>query len=164
MPVTGSTFDIGLSCDDYYQGDGQYLVVVEAGGMQDNEFPEIVGEDFTYSPGRKALPSTIISSDLYPRLMLLLIGMFAAMSVRNHMHPQSRFLQPDLVLLACRGAVLVAAILITQTDMAVVGIVFTGIGAAAVLMCCIYCHANPTVELYGYHRESYRVLYCVEFV
>ena len=133
VPVTGSTFDVGLSYDDFYQGDGQYLVVVEAGGMQDNEFLEIVGEDFTYSPGRKALPPTIISSDLYPQLMLLLIGMFAAVSVRNHMHPESRSLPLDLVLLACGGAVLLAAIVSMQTDMAVVGIVFFGIGAAAVI-------------------------------
>jgi hypothetical protein len=187
-----STFDISLSYDDFYQGDGQYLVVVEAGGRQDNEFLEIVGEDFTNSPGRKALPPTIISSDLYPQLMLLLIGMFAAVSVRNHMHPESRSLPLDLVFLACGGVVLLAAIVSMRTDMAVVGIVFTGMGAAAVMakpsdlpikamiikdshprfcrdaagvfMYRLYCHTDPAVELYGDNRDFDCILYCAESV
>jgi len=133
VPVTSRIFDISIPYAEFYQGDGQYLVVVKASGMQDNEFMEIVGQDFTYTPGRKVLPSTIVSNDMYLHIIMLLLGMFAAVSVRNHMQQASRSLPLDLVLVVCGGAVLVAALVRVRSDMAAVGIVMLGIGAGAVM-------------------------------
>ena len=133
MPVTSRIFDINIPYDEFYQGDGQYLVVVKASEMQDNEFMEIVGQDFTYSPGRRVLPPTIVSNDMYLHIIMLLLGMFAALSVRNHMQPASRSLPLDLVLVVSGAAVLAAALVKVQSGMAAVGVVMLGIGAGAVM-------------------------------
>lgn len=133
VPVTSRIFDISIPYDEFYQGDGQYLVVVKASGMQDNEFMEIVGQDFIYAQGKKVLPPTIVSNDMYLHIIMLLLGMFAALSVRNHVHPVSRSLPLDLVLVVCGGAVLAAALVRVQSGMAAVGIVILGIGAGAVM-------------------------------
>jgi hypothetical protein len=133
VPVTSRIFDISIPYDEFYQGDGQYLVVVKASEMQDNEFMEIVGQDFIYAHGRKVLPPTIVSNDIYLHIIMLLLGMFAALSVRNHMQPASRSLPLDLVLVVCGGVVLAAALVRVQSDMAAVGIVMLGIGAGAVM-------------------------------
>jgi hypothetical protein len=45
--------------------------------MEDTAFFEIVGDDYAYAPGGEGLPPTIISSELYPQLIMLLIGLFA---------------------------------------------------------------------------------------
>ena len=50
--------------------------------MQDSEFFHIMGQDFAYATQEEELPPTIVSSELYPPLVMLLIGMFAALSVR----------------------------------------------------------------------------------
>ena len=75
-------------------------------------------------------------SDLpsYSHLMLLLLGMSAAVSVRNHLHGASRSLPLDLVLISSGIAVLAAALIRAQSDMAAAGIIImgTGIGAAVV--------------------------------
>jgi hypothetical protein len=109
-------------------------VAVEIGGIQDNEFFEIVGPDYAYAPADRKLPPTIVSNDLYPQIIMLLLGMFAALSVRNHMHPASRSLPLDLVLIVCGSAVLAAALVGAQSDMAAVGIVLMGIGVGAAVI------------------------------
>ena len=134
VPVTSDTFNIAVSYDEFYQGDGQYLVAVEIGGIQDNEFFEIVGPDYAYAPADRKLPPTIVSNDLYPQIIMLLLGMFAALSVRNHMHPASRSLPLDLVLIVCGSAVLAVALVGAQSDMAAVGIVLMGIGVGAAVI------------------------------
>jgi hypothetical protein len=129
VPVTGSTFNIGVAYDEFYRGDGQYVVTVDTGGMQDSEFFEIMGQDFAYAP-----EPTIVSGELYPPLIMLLIGMFAAVSVRNHMHTAARSLPLDLLAVACGIAVLAAAFVRGESGMAAAGIVLTGAGIGAAVV------------------------------
>ncbi|WP_198003750.1 hypothetical protein [Methanococcoides burtonii] len=128
VPVTGSTFNIALGYNEFYRGDGQYVVSVDTGGMQDSDLFEIVGEDFTYAPTGDEMPPTILTGELYPKLMMLLIGMFAAVSVRNHMQRMTRSLPLDILAIACGLAVLAAAFIRGESDMAAAGIVLTGTG------------------------------------
>ena len=78
------------------------------------------------------LPPIIVSSELYPPLVMLLIGMFAAVSVRN-LHTEARSLPLDL-LVACGIAVLTAAFIRGESGMAAVGIVLTGAGIGVALV------------------------------
>ncbi|MCG7850322.1 MAG: hypothetical protein MIO93_14275 [ANME-2 cluster archaeon] len=108
--------------------------VKNMGGMQDSDFFEIVGEDFAYVPNGDEMPPTVLTGELYPKLMMLLIGMFAAVSVRNHMHKITRSLPLDILAVACGIGVLATAFVRVESDMAGAGIVLagTGIGAAVV--------------------------------
>ena len=99
--------------------------------MQDSEFFEIMGQDFAYAPEGEELPPTIHSSELYPPLVMLLIGMFAAVSVRNHMHTAARSLPFDLLAVACGIAMLAVAFIRGESGMAAAGIVLTGAGIGA---------------------------------
>ena len=139
IPFTAPTFNIAIPYDEFYHGDGQYVVTLDAGGKQDSKFLEIMGEDFTYEPQWKELPPTILSGEIYLPLIMLLIGLIAAISVRNYMHRATRSLPLDLVMIGCGVAVLAAALLAAvlirvQSDMAVAGVIImgVGIGAAAV--------------------------------
>lgn len=128
VPVTGSTFNIALGYNEFYRGDGQYVVSVDTGGMQDSDLFEIVGEDFAYAPTGDEMPPTILTGELYPKLIMLLIGMFAAVSVRNHMQKMTRSLPLDILAVTCGLAVLAAAFIRGESDMAAAGIVLTGAG------------------------------------
>ncbi len=75
----------------------------------------------------------IVSSELYPPLVMLLIGMFAAVSVRN-LHTEARSLPLDLLAVACGIAVLTAAFIRGESGMAAVGIVLTGAGIGVALV------------------------------
>lgn len=137
ISVTSRTFDITIPYNDFYRGDGQYLVTIDAGGMQDNEFFEIVGQDFAYVPVEEDLPPTIhtvVPNELYPQLMLLLLGMFAAVSVRNHLHKASRSLPLDLLAVACGIAVLAVSLVGMQSNMAAAGVVLLGAGIGAAVV------------------------------
>lgn len=81
----------------------------------------------------KELPPTIVSSELYPPLVMLLIGMFAAVSVRN-LHTEARSLLLDLLAVACGIAVLTATFIRGESGMVAVGIVLTGAGIGAALV------------------------------
>jgi len=128
VPVTGPTFNINLGYNEFYRGDGQYVVSVDTGGMQDSDLFEIVGEDFAYAPTGDEIPPTILTGELYPKLIMLLIGMFAAVSVRNHMQKMTRSLPLDILAVTCGLAVLAAAFIRGESDMAAAGIVLTGAG------------------------------------
>ncbi|WP_445475517.1 hypothetical protein ACT9XH_01870 [Methanococcoides methylutens] len=134
IPVTGATFNIDLRYNEFYRGDGQYVVSVETGGMQDSDLFEIVGEDFAYVPTGDEMPPTILTGELYPKLMMLLIGMVAAVSVRNHMQKMTRSLPLDVLALACGVGVLVAAFIRGGSDMVTTGIVLTGAGIGAAVV------------------------------
>jgi hypothetical protein len=134
VPVTGSTFNIDLGYNEFYRGDGQYVVSVDTGGMQDSDLFEIMGEDFAYAPTGDEMPPTILTGELYPKLMMLLIGMFASVSVRNHMHRMTRSLPLDILAVACGFAVLAAAFMRGESDMAASGIVLTGVGVGVAVV------------------------------
>lgn len=139
IPFTAPTFNIAIPYDEFYHGDGQYVVILDAGGKQDSKFLEIMGEDFTYEPQWKELPPTIFSGEIYLPLILLLIGLIAAISVRNYMHRATRSLPLDLVMIGCGVAVLAAALLAAvfirvQSDMAVAGVIIMGIGIGAAII------------------------------
>jgi len=136
IPFTTPTFNIAIPYKEFYHGDGQYVVTLDAGGMQDSKFLEIMGEDFTYEPQWKELPPAIFSGEIYLPLILLLIGLIAAISVRNYLHRAARSLPLDLILIGCGVAVLatalVAAVIIrVQSDMAAAGVIIMGIGIGA---------------------------------
>ena len=127
---------IYVQFDEFYHGDGQYVVTLDAGGMQDTKFLVIMGKDFTYEPQWKELPPTIFSGEIYLPLIMLLIGLIAAISVRNYMHRATRSLPLDLIMIGCGVAVLAAALLSAvfirvQSDMAVAGVIIMGIGIGA---------------------------------
>ena len=102
--------------------------------MQDSEFFEIMAQDFAYAPAGEELPPTIVYGELYPPLVMLLIGMFAAVSVRNHLHTAARSLPLDLLVVACGTAVLAAAFVRGESGMAAAGIVLTGAGIGAAVV------------------------------
>jgi hypothetical protein len=136
IPFTAPTFNIAIPYDEFYHGDGQYVVTLDAGGKQDSKFLEIMGEDFTYEPQWKELPPTIFSGEIYLPLIMLLIGLIAAISIRNYMHRATRSLPLDLIVIGCGVAVLAAALLAAvlirvQSDMAVAGVIIMGIGIGA---------------------------------
>ncbi|MEL4304531.1 hypothetical protein [Methanococcoides sp. LMO-2] len=131
VTVTGSTFNVDLGYNEFYRGDGQYVVSVDIGGMQDSDLFEIVGEDFDYTPTGDGLPPTILTGELYPKLMMLLIGMVAAVSVRNHMQKVTKSLPIDLLAIVCGIALLVVAFIRGGSDMVTLGIVLTGAGIGA---------------------------------
>jgi len=134
VPVKGSTFNIALGYNKFYSGDGQYIVTVDAGGMQDSDFFEIMGDDFVYAPGGDQMPPTILTGELYPKLMMLLIGMFAAVSVRNHMHKATRSLPLDILAVVCGIGVLMAGFVRGESDIVTTGIVLTGTGIGAAVV------------------------------
>jgi len=136
IPFTTPTFNIAIPYDEFYHGDGQYVVTLDAGGMQDSKFLEITGGDFTYKPQWNELPPMIFSGEIYLPLIMLLIGLIAAISIRNYMHWATRSLPLDLVMIGCGVAVLAAALLAAvlirvQSDMAVAGVIIMGIGIGA---------------------------------
>ncbi|WP_167880921.1 CARDB domain-containing protein [Methanococcoides sp. AM1] len=131
VPVTSSTFNVDLGYNEFYRGDGQYVVSVDTGGMQDSDLFEIVGDDFAYAPTGDEIPPTILTGELYPKLMMLLIGMVAAVSVRNHMQKVTRSLPLDIIAFICGIGVLVAAFTRGGSDMAAAGIILTGAGIGA---------------------------------
>jgi len=139
IPFTAPTFNIAIPYDEFYHGDGQYVVTLDAGGKQDSKFLVITGGDFTYEPQWKELPPTIFSGEIYLPLIMLLIGLIAAVSVRNYMHRAARSLPLDLIMIGCGVAVLAAAILAAvlirvQSDMAAVGVIIMGIGIGAAII------------------------------
>jgi hypothetical protein len=139
IPFTAPTFNIAIPYDEFYHGDGQYVVTLDAGGMQDSKFLEIMGKDFTYEPQWKELPPMILSGEFYLPLILLLIGLIAAISIRNYMHRATRSLPLDLIMIGCGVAVLATALLAAvlirvQSDMAAAGIIIMGIGIGAALI------------------------------
>jgi hypothetical protein len=139
IPFTAPTFNIAIPYDEFYHGDGQYVVTIDAGGKQDSKFLEIMGDDFTYKPQWNELPPMIFSGEIYLPLIMLLIGLIAAISVRNYMHRTTRSLPLDLIMIGCGVAVLAAALLAAvfirvQSDMAVAGVIIMGIGIGAAII------------------------------
>jgi hypothetical protein len=139
IPFTAPTFNIAIPYDEFYHGDGQYVVTLDAGGMQDSKFLVITGGDFTYKPQWNELPPMIFSGEIYLPLIMLLIGLIAAISVRNYMHRATRSLPLDLIMIGCGVAVLAAALLAAvfirvQSDMAVAGVIIMGIGIGAAII------------------------------
>ncbi|KAF5424491.1 hypothetical protein C5S42_13045 [Candidatus Methanomarinus sp.] len=136
IPFTAPTFNIAIPYDEFYHGDGQYVVTLDAGGMQDSKFLEITGGDFTYKPQWNELPPMIFSGEIYLPLIMLLIGLIAAIFIRNYMHRATRSLPLDLIMIGCGVAVLAAALLAAvfirvQSDMAAAGVIIMGIGIGA---------------------------------
>ena len=110
---------------------------------------EIVGADFTYAPAGDEMPPTVLTGELYPKLMMLLIGMFSVVSIRNHMHKMTRSLPLDILAVACGIAVLATAFVRGESDMAGAGIVLagTGIGAAVGKMLLMDSHLHDFVGM-----------------
>lgn len=126
-------FDIAISYDDFYRDDGRYLATIEIGKMKSERFFEIKGPDGVYKPSERAVvPPTVVSNALYPQLMLLLIGMVAALSMRNHMHPR-RSLPLDYVAVGCGAALFAAGMLQGRNEIISKGMILTGIGFVLLL-------------------------------
>lgn len=129
MPVKSKTLDIGLSYGEFYKEDGRYLVTVTVGEMQNDKFFEIKGPDGEYTPaGGEVIPPTMVSDSQYPQIMMLLIGMVAALSVRNHMHPRSWSLPLDYVAFACGAALFCTGLWQGNTDITIKGMLTAGVG------------------------------------
>ena len=129
MPVKSKTLDIGLSYGEFYQEDGRYLVTVTIGEMQNDKFFEIKGPDGEYAPtSGEVIPPTVVSDSLYPQIMMLLIGMVAALSVRNHMHPRSWSLSLDYVIVVCGAVLFGTGLWQGNTDITTKGMLTAGVG------------------------------------
>jgi hypothetical protein len=134
IPVTSSTFNIALAYNEFYRNDGQYVVTIDVEGMRESELFDIVGEDFAYSPEDDAIPPTILTGELYPKILMLLIGMFAALSVRNHMHEMTRSLPLDRLAVVCGIVLLAAAFIRGESSIAAAGVILTGGGIGIALL------------------------------
>ncbi len=133
-PFNSRVFYIDISYNDFYTDSGRYLVTMQAGGMRSDRFFEITGPGGEYKPqARVAIPPTVISNSLYPQLMLLLIGMVAALSVRNHMHPRNWSLPLDYVALGCGASLFAAGMLQSRTEIRTTGMILAGIGFVLLL-------------------------------
>lgn len=126
--ATGKSFDVAIPYSDFYRDDGQYLVTVEAGGMKSTEYFEIIGEDGVYVPSENRIIPTIGSNELYVQLMVLLIGMFAVVSVRNHVHQKHNSIPLNLLSVGCGIVVLVSSFISMNSGMVVIGAILLGIG------------------------------------
>jgi len=134
VPVNSRMFYIGIPYNDFYKDSGRYLVTMQAGDMRSDRFFEIAGPSGVYSPSeREAVPPTVVSNTLYPQLMLLLIGMVAALSVRNHMRPGNRSLPLDYVVAGCGAALFAAGMLQNMTEIITKGMLLAGIGFVLLL-------------------------------
>jgi hypothetical protein len=134
VPVTSSTFNIALAYNEFYRNDGQYVVTIDVEGMRESELFDIVGEDFAYSPEDDTIPPTILTGELYPKILMLLIGMFAALSVRNHMHEMTRSLPLDRLAVVCGIVLLAAAFIRGESSIAAAGVILTGGGIGIALL------------------------------
>lgn len=129
MPVKSKSFGIGIPYAEFYTDDGRYLVSVDAGEMTNPQFFEIKGPDGEYKPVKgEMIPQTVVSNALYPQLMLLLIGMVAALSVRNYMHPRNWSLPLDIVVAGCGVFVFAAGMIQGRTEIIIKGMIIAGVG------------------------------------
>jgi hypothetical protein len=126
--ATGRSFDVAIPYSDFYREDGQYLVTVEVGGMKSTEYFEVIGEDGVYVPSENKIIPVMGSNELYVQLMVLLIGMFAVVSVRNHVHQKHNSIPLNLLSAGCGLAVLVSSFISMNSGMVVIGAILLGIG------------------------------------
>jgi hypothetical protein len=126
--ATGRSFDVAIPYSDFYRDDGQYLVTVEVGGMKSTEYFEIIGEDGVYVPSENKIIPVIGSNELYVQLMVLLIGMFAVVSVRNHVHQKHNSIPLNLLSVGCGIVVLVSSFISMNSGMVVIGAILMGTG------------------------------------
>ncbi|MFZ3169541.1 MAG: hypothetical protein WA130_18160 [Candidatus Methanoperedens sp.] len=129
LPVKSKSFEIAIPYEEFYKDDGRYLVMIKAGEMKSDKFFEIKGPDGQYNPSKgEIIPPTVVSNALYPQLMLLLIGMVAALTVRNHMFPRNWSLPLDLILVGCGAILFIAGVLQYMTEIITKGMMLAGIG------------------------------------
>lgn len=129
LPFKSKSFEIAIPYEEFYTDDGRYLVMIKAGEMISDKFFEIKGPDGQYNPSKgEVIPQTVVSNALYPQLMLLLIGMVAALTVRNHMFPRNRSLPLDLIAVGCGAILFIAGILQNMTEIITKGMMLAGIG------------------------------------
>ena len=88
------------------------------------------------------IPQTIVSNALYPQLMMLLIGMIAALSVRNYMHPRKWSLPLDYVVVSCGVFVFAAGMSQGKTEIIIRGMIIAGVG----FMILMAREHNPKVD------------------
>jgi len=102
--------------------------------MKNNRFFEIKGPDGEYRPREgEVVPPTVASDSMYSQLMLLLLGMVAALSVRNHLRPGSWSLPLDFVAAGCGTAIFAVGVLEHQTEMVTRGMLLAGAGFMLVI-------------------------------
>jgi len=129
ISVKSKSFGIAIPYNEFYSEDGRYLVSIKVGEMKNDRFFEIKGPDGVYNPVKaEKLPPTVVSNSLYPQLMLLLIGMVAALSVRNHIRPGSWSLPIDYVAIGCGVAIFSVGMLQHQAEIITKGMLLAGIG------------------------------------
>jgi len=134
VPVKGKTFTLGIPYNGFYRGDGRYLVTLQVGEMENDRFFEVKGPDGEYRPLEgEVVPPTVASDSVYPQLMLLLLGMVAALSVRNHLRPGSWSLPLDFVAAGCGSVIFAAGLALGQTEMVTRGMLLAGAGFMLVI-------------------------------
>lgn len=121
-----NNFNIYVPYKDFYQYDGRYLVSLTLGNMKSERLFEIKGSDGIYSPTDKS-EIILVTDILYSQLILLLIGMVAALSIRNYKNQKSD-ITLDSVITGCGSIILIAGIYHGWISVTVYGIFMTGIG------------------------------------
>lgn len=119
-------YNIYVPYTDFYLYDGQYLVSITLGNMKNERLFKIKGPDGIYNPAERSeiiLVSDIINS----QIILLLIGMIAAFSIRNYKNQKSNIML-DIVIAGCGSIVFIAGIFHGWINVTVYGIFMTGIG------------------------------------
>lgn len=119
-------YNIYVPYTDFYLYDGQYLVSITLGNMKNERLFNIKGPDGIYDPVERSeilLVSDIINS----QLILLLIGMVAAFSIRNYQNQKSN-IAIDTVIAGCGLIIFIAGIFHGWINVTLYGILMSGIG------------------------------------
>ncbi len=118
--------DIYVPYSDFYQNDGQYLVSVTLGNMKNERLFKIKGPDGIYNPAERSEIIMVIDI-INSQLILLLIGMVAAFSIRNHKKEKSN-ITIDTVIAGCGSIIFIAGIWHGWINVTVTGIFMAGLG------------------------------------
>ncbi|MHC1584086.1 MAG: hypothetical protein ACXQTM_05600 [Methanosarcinales archaeon] len=124
----GRSTDFFIPYERFYQGDGRYVVVARAGGVEDNEYLELVGVDFEYDPSEESLPPTIDGEGLQTQLLLLFMALVAVLTIRNQFYRNIMPLRLDLAFMGGGTAVTVLAVLLSMNDSTIKGIILLSAG------------------------------------
>lgn len=119
-------YNIYVPYTDFYLYDGQYLVSITLGNMKNERLFEVKGPDGIYNPTDKS-EIILVSDMINSQLILLLIGMIAALSIRNYKNQKSN-VTIDTVITICGFIVFIAGIFHGWINMTVYGIFMTGLG------------------------------------
>ena len=119
-------YNIYVPYTDFYLYDGQYLISITLGNMKNERLFKIKGPDGIYDPAERS-EIIMVNDIINSQLILLLIGMVAAFSIRNYKKQKSN-ITIDIVIAGCGSIIFIAGIFHGWIYLTVYGIFMSGIG------------------------------------